>query len=145
MMYENKFKQLTNNKQVIGNQGLYFIAFNLSRQGLNTIITARNSKGADILVVNEDCTIVKTIQVKSATKKQPVSLGKSDKNNPNPKFICDYWIFVNLNYNIPQCYIFTKNELEQNSIVKLYKDIWWLQISTIYDENALDKWDKINI
>lgn len=140
-----KIKQITNNKQIIGNQGLYFVSFKLSRYGFNTIITSRNSKGADILITNDDCTIVKTIQVKSTTKRQNINIGKFDENHLQPKFICNYWIFVDLSIDIPKCYIFTKNDLEQNSIVKIYNDYFWLQSVTIYDENNLNKWEKITI
>lgn len=146
-----KWQQKTKNKQIIGNQGLYFVSFELAREGLNVAITARNAKGADILIYNEDCSSIKTIQVKSTTNKLDVNVGQTkEKYDPTPKLICDYWIFVDLSYKYPRCFIFTREELQQyishdNNPGKDGKWSWWLPSKIIYDEKYMNVWDKVKI
>ena len=98
-----KWIQLTKNKQIIGNQGLHFVAFMLSRRGFYLAITARNAKGADILIYNDECYSVRTIQVKSLTDRYSVNVGGAKNEGEVPRLICDYWIFVNLGYVSPRC------------------------------------------
>lgn len=151
--YHNKVRkwiQLTKNKQIIGNQGLHFVAFMLSRRGFNLAITARNSKGADILIYNDECDSVKTIQVKSVTDRYSVNVGSAKDKEIVPQLICDYWIFVNLGYASPRCYIFTRDEAQ--AIVKRNynagkddKFNWWLQRADIYLPEFEEKWEKISV
>lgn len=146
-----KYCQQTDNKQVIGNQALYYVAFMLSRRGLNAILTSRNSRGADILVVNDDCSVARTIQVKGSTRRCAVNIGRTpERDDPPPPIACDYWIFVDLGREKPACYIFTRKELEPLRLANRYagkdgKWNWWLQPKNIYDETSLEKWDKIRI
>lgn len=142
-----QWTQLTKNKQIIGNQGLHFVAFNLARLGFNVAITARNAKGADILIYNEDCSTIKTVQVKSFTTKLDIKVGQSaERSGPIPALICDYWIFVNLKYTYPRCSIYTKEELQPHvgtdkNPGKEGKWSWWLP--SRLPDGCIDQWDKI--
>ncbi|CAI3236940.1 hypothetical protein DWUX_1727 [Desulfovibrio diazotrophicus] len=144
-----KWQQQTKNKQIIGNQGLHFVSFVLARKGFNVAITSRNAKGADILIYNEGCSIVKTIQIKSITIKQYINVGQtSEKFGPEPKLMCDYWVFVNLSYAYPRCSVYTKEELQplvtvDNNPGKAGKWSWWLPSNV--SDNCLDEWDKIQL
>lgn len=147
---DKKHQQLTKNKQIIGNQGMHFVSFALSRRGFNTAITARNSKGADILIYNDKCDRVKTIQVKSTTMRCAVNVGRSDDKSQMPQLICDYWIFVDLGWEWPRCFIFTRDEAQKvvDRDYKAGKDgklNWWLQPKDIYSADHLDRWEKINV
>lgn len=66
--------------------------------------------------------------------------------------ICDYWVFVDLPLEMPSCFVFANQELDPRSAAgkyRIYPDKdekkwdWWLQVGSIYDEKALEKWDKI--
>lgn len=139
----------------VGNQGLYFVAYILSRRGLNTIITARNSKGADIIVMNGDCSVLRTIQVKASRRQSNVNVGSSEsKDDPPTDIACDYWVFVDLQPEIPRCFVYAKQELIPYYAPGKYKPYpdknakkqnWWLQSGSIYAEDALEKWDKIRV
>ena len=48
-----------------GMQGVYLVAAALSRQGLIVSPTARNAKGADLLVTDEECQSAFSVQVKT--------------------------------------------------------------------------------
>ena len=51
---DQKWQQMTKNRQIIGKQGLYFVSFALARHGLNATIASRDTKDADIIVYNDD-------------------------------------------------------------------------------------------
>lgn len=56
-------------KQTSGARAVYAVAAELSRLGLIATVTARNAKGADILVTDESCKRAFSVQVKSARTK----------------------------------------------------------------------------
>ena len=51
-------------------RGVYAVAAELSRLGLIASVTARNAKGADILVTDVDCRHTFSVQVKSSRARQ---------------------------------------------------------------------------
>ena len=57
-------------KQVSGTRAVYAVAAELSRLGLIASVTARNAKGADILVTDEACQRAFSVQVKSDRSRQ---------------------------------------------------------------------------
>lgn len=51
--------------QTVGNVGLYYVCYGLSKRGWNVLPTSRNTKGVDIVVFSEKAYRRKyTIQVK---------------------------------------------------------------------------------
>ena len=42
------------NQQIVGNIGLYFVSYRLSRLGWNVMPTARNARGIDLLIYSQD-------------------------------------------------------------------------------------------
>lgn len=65
-------------KQIVGNMGLHYIAYELSRRGWNVSITSRNAVGVDIVIYNEDATDTRTIQVKSLSSRNNVTVNNLD-------------------------------------------------------------------
>lgn len=43
-------------KQVVGNVGLYYVCYELSKRGWNVLPTSRNAKGVDIIIYNQAVT-----------------------------------------------------------------------------------------
>ncbi len=64
-------------RQIVGNAGLYFVCYELSKRGWNVLPTARNARGVDIVVYNEDATVTHTVQVKALSKRDAVPLDAS--------------------------------------------------------------------
>ena len=64
-----------NTNQVVGNIGLFFVCYRLSRLGWNVMPTARNARGIDVLIYSQDAKRTRTIQVKTLSKRTPVPLG----------------------------------------------------------------------
>ena len=59
----------------VGNVGLYYVCYRLSRLGWNVMPTARNARGVDILIYSQDATRTSSIQVKALSQRNPVPLG----------------------------------------------------------------------
>jgi len=69
-----------NNKgrnQIVGNAGLYYICYVLSRRGWNALITSRNARGIDIIIYNQRGKEMHTIQVKGLSGRNPVNFGST--------------------------------------------------------------------
>jgi len=68
------------NQQIVGNIGLFYICYRLSRLGWNVMPTTRNAKGIDILIYSQDASRTRTIQVKTLSRRNPVPLGSKLDN-----------------------------------------------------------------
>ena len=47
--------------QLVGDAGLYYICFELSKRGWNVMPTSRNAKGVDVVIYNKDSSQTHTI------------------------------------------------------------------------------------
>lgn len=108
--------------QLVGNVGLYYVCFELSKRNWNVLPTSRNTKGVDIVIYNQYANHTYTIQVKSYRRRWTAKL----KN-----FLADYLIIVTKIYREPEIYICCKDEIEdekkgfiQPSVYKVFKDKW---------------------
>src|ERR1700719_4084199 len=72
--------QPTASPQTVGNIGMFYVCYRLSRMGWNVMPTARNAKGIDILIYSQDASQTKTIQVKTLSKGSPVPLSNKLDN-----------------------------------------------------------------
>ena len=67
-------------RQIVGNIGLYYVCYELSKRGWNVLPTSRNTRGVDIIIYSQKAQRKYTIQVKSLSKKDPVPLGSDLEN-----------------------------------------------------------------
>lgn len=115
-----------NSKQVIGNIGLYYVCYELSKLDWYVSTTSRNSKGVDIIIYSQDAKKTHTIQVKALSKMYPVPLG----NNLNNLFAEYLIICCNVN-NQPAIYAVKIDEdlkkIIHKGINKLGIISYWLQ------------------
>ena len=75
--------------QIVGNVGMYYVCFQLSKMGWNVMPTARNAKGIDIVAYMPDGKGFLGVQVKSFSKRCPIPLGPS-----LDKVMGDVWCVV---------------------------------------------------
>ncbi|WP_433947586.1 hypothetical protein [Brevundimonas diminuta] len=61
---------------MVGNAGLNFAAWQLSRRGWHALPTIRNARGSDLYVTNGDETVFFGVQSKALSRRSPVPLGK---------------------------------------------------------------------
>lgn len=95
--------------QLVGNMGLYYTCFELSKRGWNAMPTSRNARGIDIMIYSQDAKRKHAIQIKSLTKRNPVPLG--NKIEESSLFLADYLIIVRNMMKTPEVFITTPRNI----------------------------------
>jgi hypothetical protein len=124
--------------QLVGNMGLYYICYELSKRGWNALPTCRNARGIDVMIYSQDAVRKYTIQVKALSKRAPVSLG-----NKLDSLYADYLIICRNVLKQPEIFIAKIADI-MTSIHKGEKDgrlSYWLQPKDY--EIFKDSWDVI--
>ena len=122
--------------QLVGNMGLYFICYQLSKQGWNVLPTSRNARGVDLVIYSRDARLKHTIQVKTLSKRNPVPFGNK------PSLIADYLIICRVSEK-PEVFVSKIDDIK-NKIVQKTKNgkiSYWL-IPKNYEEFK-DDWEII--
>ena len=117
--------------QIVGNIGLYYVCYLLSRQGWNVMPTSRNAIGVDLLAYSQDGRRKVSIQGKSLSKRNPVRAG--DKR----KWIADYLVVVrDVFTDKPKIFVISIRRLLKNwrKIVNKYG---WIE-PKIYEKWSMD-------
>ena len=129
------------NNQVVGNVGLYFVCYHLSRMGWNVMPTARNAKGIDILIYSLDASRKLTVQVKALSKSSPVPLGGKLSNLFGDFFV----VCRRLETTSPECFVLTPDEVCKlaHRGEKDGKISFWLQPKQYAAEDYRERWDRI--
>ena len=108
------------NSVLTGVTGEYYVVAELSRMGYIASITLRNTKGIDILCSNADATKTVSIQVKTGTKVQNTwILNEKGENYHSLKF---FYVFVNLDSNLPPEYSIVPSKIVANYITKHHRE-----------------------
>jgi hypothetical protein len=125
--------------QLVGNIGLYYVCYELSKLGWNALPTSRNARGIDLVIYSRDAKRTHTIQVKSLSKKSPVPLGYRQDS-----LIAEYLIVCTKVFDEkPEVYVM-KIDAIRDSIHEGIKDgrkSYWLQPKNY--EEFKDKWKLI--
>jgi hypothetical protein len=127
--------------QVVGNSGLYFVSYRLSRLGWNVMPTARNARGIDLLIYSQDAARKYTIQVKALSRSNPVPLGTSLDGLFGDFFV----ICRNIATESPECFILKPKEVAE-AAHRGEKDgriSYWLQPKEYAVDNFREKWERI--
>jgi hypothetical protein len=125
---------------VVGNAGLYFVSFELTRLGWNAIPTSRNARGVDVLIYSQDAKRKWGVQVKSLSKPSDVPMG-SDLAN----LLADFYVVAVgvMGKAAPVCYVLTAEEVRANVTcnTKSSERSYWLS-RRFYKEHVA-MWEKI--
>lgn len=127
-------------KQIVGNVGLYYVCYQLSRLGWNVMVTARNARGLDIIAYGADCSRFVGVQVKALSKRDPVPLGASLDS-----VIGDFWIIVDNLASTPRAFVMLPGEVK-NLAHRGEKDgrvSYWLQPSSYDAKGFAEAWERI--
>jgi hypothetical protein len=124
--------------QTVGNIGLYYVCYELSKRGWNVLPTSRNARGIDIIIYNQIITKTHSIQVKALSKKAPVPLGSNLEN-----LIAEFIIICRNVSENPELFVAKVSEIRDliHKGVKGDKVSYWLQPKDYLQFK--DKWDKI--
>ncbi|PMQ01209.1 MAG: hypothetical protein CBR30_06825 [Dictyoglomus sp. NZ13-RE01] len=124
--------------QLVGNIGLFYVCYELSKRGWNCLPTTRNAKGVDIVIYSQDAQKKLTIQVKALTQRSAVPFGS------NPHLIADLLIIVRNVFDSPIVYIMKIDEVRE----RLHKTenkkgevAYWLEYKDY--EDFKDRWELI--
>jgi hypothetical protein len=128
------------NAQIVGNVGLYFVCFELSKRGWNVMPTARNAKGVDIIAYDLTATHYIGVQVKALSKKSPVPLGKS-----LDRVMGDFWIIVNNLDSAPGIFVLKPEEVVSRAHrgVKEDRVSFWLQPKSYMLPEFESRWERL--
>lgn len=131
---------MPNDQQITGNAGLYWTCYHLSRMGWNTMPTARNARGVDIIASNSDCSRMVSIQVKTLSRRNPVPLGGSLDS-----IMGDFWVIVNEVTKEPKSYILFPSEVKAlaHRGEKDGRVSYWLQPASYCVAEFHDAWHRI--
>ncbi len=125
--------------QIVGNIGLYYACYQLSKRGWNAMPTARNAKGIDIIAYSPDARKYLGIQVKALSKRNPIPIGAS-----LDKIMGDFWIVIAKAIEpIPAVYVFTPEEI-RNMARKSGKS-YWVQPKDYDKPEYREAWDRIGL
>lgn len=127
--------------QTVGNVGLYYVCYQLSRRGWNVMPTARNARGIDILVYSQDASRTHSVQVKALTKRSPVPLG-SDVD----RLFGDFWVICsNVGSDTPECFVLQPAEVRKlaHRGEKDGRVSYWLQPKTYSTDQFREAWQRI--
>ena len=133
--------------QVIGNIGLYYICYELSKRGWNVLPTSRNTRGVDLVIYNQNANIMHTAQIKTLSKKTPIPLGKNLDN-----LIAEFIMVCVLEAEKPQVFVFTTEEMKQREDIQgkidkgKGKGFWAVNNNRAWDEllqSKLNNWELI--
>ena len=129
------------NNQIVGNIGLYYTCYQLSKLGWNVMPTARNARGIDILAYSQDAKTTITLQVKALSKRNPVPLGTS-LNHLYADFVV---VCRNVTKETPECFILKPAEVRKlaHRGEKNGKISYWLQPPQYEAKQFAEKWDRI--
>lgn len=123
--------------QIVGNIGMYYACYQLSKRGWNVMPTARNAKGIDIIAYSPDGKRFLGIQVKTLSRRNPIPVGAG-----LDKVMGDFWIVVTKAAGpVPDVYVFTPDEIKE--MAHQGGNTWWVE-PTLYDkEKYKEAWDRI--
>jgi hypothetical protein len=127
--------------QIVGNIGLFYVCYRLSKMGWNAMPTSRNARGIDIIAYSSDALRFIGIQVKSLSKASPVPLGKTLDGIKG-----DWWIIVsNAMSEFPSAFIMLPHEVKKDAHRGEKNDrvSYWLQPREYNQDRFREKWDRL--
>ena len=131
-------KAVSKNNQMVGNIGLFYTCYRLSKLGWNAMPTSRNARGIDIIMYGQDGIKKHTVQVKSLTKRSPVPIGSNLES-----LFADYLIICRNVFDNPEMFVTTPKDVYK----KIHKGqadgriSYWLQPKDY--EAFKDNWNLI--
>jgi hypothetical protein len=99
-------------RQVVGNIGLYYVCYRLSRLGWNVMPTARNARGLDVLLYDQAVEKTTTVQVKALSKRDPVPPGTSLESLLAEHIV----VCVRCSTDEPQCFILSSEDVRKLAV-----------------------------
>jgi hypothetical protein len=129
------------NPQTVGNIGLFYVCYRLSRMAWNVMPTTRNAKGIDIVMYSQDALQKLTVQVKALSKASPVPM-----SNKLDHLFADFVVVCrHVMRETPECFVMTPAEIRKlvHRGEKNGKVSFWLQPRDYATDEFREKWERI--
>ncbi len=128
--------------QIVGNIGMFYTCYELSRRGWNVMPTSRNARGIDIIAYNSQATNYIGIQVKTLSKRNAVPLGSG-----LDKIMGDYWVIVDKVATEPRVFILLPEEVKNLAHFneKNGKRSYWLNPREYEQKEFASAWNRISL
>ena len=128
------------NTQIVGNIGMFFTCYKLSRMGWNVMPTYRNARGIDIIAYNSEATKYIGVQVKTLSKRNAVPLGST-----LDKLMGDYWVIVDKVATEPRAFILKPDDVRRLAKFneKNGKRSYWINPQQYDQKEFSDNWELI--
>jgi hypothetical protein len=128
-------------KQVVGNVGMYFAAYQLSRHGWNVMPTSRNARGIDLLAYDSEARRILGIQIKTLSLHGAVPLGR----NAPDHLLGDWWIIVtDVAAETPVCFLMAPMEVTGAAVQDKGGDrAFWLAAKAYSTDQFREAWQRI--
>jgi len=123
---------------VVGNIGLFYVCYELSKRGWNCLPTVRNAKGIDIVIYSQDGKRMHTIQVKALSGRNAVPFSKGI----TVEF--DFLIICRKVWDSPEIFILTLDEAKKaisRKVNKKGEESYWIEYKDY--EKYENAWEKI--
>jgi hypothetical protein len=127
--------------QIVGNVGLFYVCYRLSKWAWNVMPTARNARGIDIVIYSQDASRTHTIQVKALSKRNPVPLsGTLDR------LLGDFFVICrNVVMESPECFVLRPDEVRARAHrgEKAGRVSYWLPPKDYAVNEFREAWERI--
>ncbi len=132
-------KKLEN--QIVGNIGMYYACYLLSKRGWNVMPTSRNAKGVDIIAYSPNGKKFLGIQVKTLSGRDPIPVASG--NDGKEKIMGDFWIVVTKAVEpTPDVYVFTPDQIRE--MAHQGGKTWWVQPKQYDHPDYKNAWAQID-
>lgn len=129
-----------NKTQIIGNAGVNYVAWQLSRRGWNVMQTIRNARGSDLIVTNEDESLFFGVQSKAISRRYSIPLGLALDSIRS-----DWWVITLFpNSEQPVCYVMSQQDVRELAKQdKGGKQSFWLDPPAFDREEFKEAWARM--
>ena len=126
--------------QIVGNVGLYFVCYELSKRGWNVMPTARNARGIDVVAYGVSASRYLGIQVKALSRKNAVPLGETLE-----RVMGDFWVVIANLETQPAVFVMTPAEVRARAhrTVKAGRSAFWLEPNDYFIPEFAEKWARL--
>lgn len=126
-------------RQLTGNAGLNYAAWQLSRRGWHVMSTTRNARGSDLFVANHDETLFYGVQSKALNKRQAVPLGRKIADLRS-----EWWVItIHANSDNPICFVMRLEEVRALAARDKNEGAYWLEPSAYDRVEFREAWGRI--
>lgn len=131
--------RVSDRNSLVGNAGVNYVAWQLSRRGWHVLHTVRNIRGADLYVTDVDGTAFFGIQSKASASRNPIGLGQNLDDLRS-----EWWVITTqANSDDPICYILKIDEVRRLAKQDKNGGKWWLAHRDYGQNEFKDAWSRI--